>query len=136
MLSQLLDLGRKGTQPVSNLDTAIVMVKGSFSTKESSPLGGKTNLADGMLSTDGMTPMGAGLQDPVWICFPFVIGRFGTVRQKLMKLFVDVSEATWPVVTEQIRINEQKSGRILIRFTYPRQGRLTAKLRVEVSSNR
>ena len=30
------------------------------------------------------------------ICWPLVIGRFETVAQKLMKLFVDVSEATWP----------------------------------------
>ena len=43
-----------------------------------------------------MTPIGAGLQEPVVICWPFVIGRLGTVAQKLMKLFVDVSEATWP----------------------------------------
>jgi len=49
---------------------------------------------EGMLSLDGMAPIGAGLQDPVAICFPFVIGKFGTVKQKLMKLFVDVREAT------------------------------------------
>ena len=81
------------------LAMAIWMVKAVFSTSEVSPLGGKTNLADGMLSTDGMVPMGAGLHEPVVICFPLVMGRLGTVRQKLMKLFVDVREATWPVVT-------------------------------------
>jgi hypothetical protein len=38
--------------------------------------------------------MGAGLQEPVAICFPLVMGRLGTVKQKLMKLFDDVREAT------------------------------------------
>ena len=61
-----------------------------------SPFLGKVNLADGMLSDDGIMPIGAGLHEPVVICLPLVIGRFGTVRQKLMKLFVDVSDATWP----------------------------------------
>jgi len=55
---------------------------------------GKVNLDDGMLSLEGITPIGAGLQDPVAICFPLVIGRFGTVKQKLMKLLVDVSDGT------------------------------------------
>ena len=59
-----------------------------------SPFLGFVNLADGILSEDGMTPIGAGLHEPVAICFPFVIGNWGTVRQKLMKLFVDVSDAT------------------------------------------
>jgi hypothetical protein len=49
-----------------------------------------------MLLEDGIIPMGAGLHEPVSICFPFVIGRLGTVRQKLIKLFVDVKDATWP----------------------------------------
>jgi len=52
------------------------------------------NFEDGMLSVDGITPIGAGLQEPVAICLPLVIGRLGTVRQKLMKLFVEVKEAT------------------------------------------
>ena len=43
-----------------------------------------------------MTPIGAGLHEPSLICSPFVIFRFGTVAQKLMKLFVDVADATWP----------------------------------------
>lgn len=60
--------------------------------------GGLTNLEEGMLSTEGMTPIGAGLQDPVVICLPFVMGRFGTVKQKLMKLFVDVKDGTCPSV--------------------------------------
>ena len=55
---------------------------------------GKTNFDEGMLSTEGITPMGAGLHEPVLICFPLVIGRLGTVKQKLTKLLVDVSEAT------------------------------------------
>lgn len=55
---------------------------------------GKENLDEGMLSVEGMTPMGAGLHDPVWICFPLVMGKLGTVKQKLMKLLVEVLEAT------------------------------------------
>lgn len=42
--------------------------------------------------------MGAGLQDPVVICWPFVIGKSETVAQKLMKLLLDVNEATCPAV--------------------------------------
>lgn len=53
---------------------------------------GKVNLDDGMLSVLGMAPMGAGLHEPVVICLPLVIGRFGTVRQKLMKLLLEVRE--------------------------------------------
>lgn len=59
-----------------------------------SPFLGFVNLADGMLVEDGMDPIGAGLHEPAAICFPFVICWLGTVRQKLMKLFVDVSDAT------------------------------------------
>ena len=43
-----------------------------------------------------MTPIGAGLHDPVVIWVLFMSGRLGTVAQKLMKLFEDVSEGTWP----------------------------------------
>ena len=60
------------------------------------PFFGFVNFDEGMLSTEGMTPIGAGLHDPVVICFPLVIGRLGTVRQKLIKLFLDVMEGTWP----------------------------------------
>jgi len=73
---------------------AIEIVNGVPSTSEVSPFLGKENLAEGMLLLDGITPMGAGLHEPVAICFPFVIGRLDTVKQKLMKLFVDVREAT------------------------------------------
>jgi hypothetical protein len=58
------------------------------------PFAGNVNLAEGMLEVEGMAPIGAGLHDPVAICFPLVIGRLGTVRQKLMKLFEDVNDAT------------------------------------------
>lgn len=51
-----------------------------------------------MLSVEGMRPIGAGLQEPVVICFPLVMGRSDLVKQKLMKLFVDVKDATWPAV--------------------------------------
>jgi len=40
-----------------------------------------------------MAPIGAGLHEPVVICLPFVIGKLGRVKQKLMKLLVDVSDA-------------------------------------------
>ena len=65
-----------------------------FSWSEASPFAGKVNLAEGMFSLEGSIPMGAGLQEPVTICFPLVMGRLGTVAQKLMKLFDDVREAT------------------------------------------
>jgi len=55
---------------------------------------GDTNFALGMLAVDGMRPIGAGLHDPVVICFPLVMGSWGTVAQKLIKLFPDVREAT------------------------------------------
>lgn len=58
-------------------------------------LGGKTNLAEGMLLTDGIRPMGAGLHEPPLTCDPFVRGKF-EVKQKLMKLSLDVRDATWP----------------------------------------
>lgn len=38
-------------------------------------------------------PIGAGLHDPVVICWPFVMGR-STVAQKLIKLFDEVNDAT------------------------------------------
>lgn len=46
-----------------------------------------------MLAVDGMEPMGAGLHEPFVICRPFVMT---CPAQKLMKLFVDVSDAVWP----------------------------------------
>lgn len=58
------------------------------------PFLGNVNLADGILAVDGMDPIGAGLHEPAAICFPFVICWLGTVRQKLMKLLDDVSDAT------------------------------------------
>ena len=61
------------------------------------PFLGLVNFAEGIWSVVGMAPMGAGLQEPVVICFPLVMGRLGTVKQKLMKLLVDVKEATWPL---------------------------------------
>jgi hypothetical protein len=59
-----------------------------------SPFLGLVNFEEGMLLEDGIIPIGAGLHEPVAICFPFVIGRLGTVRQKLIKLFVEVKDAT------------------------------------------
>lgn len=59
-----------------------------------SKFAGETNLLDGIFSIEGMTPIGVGSQEPVVICLPLVIGRSGTVKQKLIKLFEDVREAT------------------------------------------
>jgi hypothetical protein len=52
------------------------------------------NFEEGMLDEDGMMPIGAGLHEPAAICFPSVRGRLGAVRQKLIKLFVEVLDAT------------------------------------------
>lgn len=71
---------------------AMVMVKAVLAAKVS-PFLGLVNFEEGILEVDGITPIGAGLHEPVVICCPFVRGRLGTVRQKLMKLFVEVSEA-------------------------------------------
>jgi hypothetical protein len=57
---------------------------------------GKTNLAEGILAVEGIKPMGAGLHDPFVICLPLVIWKLGSVRQKLIKLLVDVSDGTCP----------------------------------------
>jgi hypothetical protein len=61
-----------------------------------SPFLGFVNLDEGMLDEEGMIPIGAVLQEPVVICLPLVRGRLRTVRQKLIKLFPDVKDATWP----------------------------------------
>jgi len=46
---------------------------------------GKLNLQEGMFSTEGIKPIGVGLQDPVVIWAPLVRGVPGRVRaQKLM----------------------------------------------------
>jgi hypothetical protein len=58
-----------------------------------SPFFGTTNLLLGMFAVLAMTPIGAGLHDPPVICWPLVRGLF-TVRQKLMKLLVEVREGT------------------------------------------
>lgn len=55
------------------------------------PFGGKTNLEEGMLAVDGMSPMGVGSHDPPVICRPLVMVL---PAQKLIKLLVDVNDAT------------------------------------------
>jgi len=57
------------------------------------PLGGNTNFDEGIWVLAGMAPIGAGLHEPPMACVPSVRGRL-TVLQKLMKLLVDVNEAT------------------------------------------
>jgi hypothetical protein len=54
---------------------------------------GEENLEEGILEVEGMAPMGAGLHEPVFTCCPLVMGRLA-VKQKLIKLFVEVREAT------------------------------------------
>ena len=97
--------------PVLMFLICIVMVNGLFSAKFCK-FKGFVNLDEGILLVPGIWPMGAGLHlrstsdtsrkklaegayDPVVICFPLVIGWF-VVAQKLIKLFDDVKEGTWP----------------------------------------
>lgn len=61
-----------------------------------SPLGGKTNLLDGIAEVARIRPIMVGLQDPSMICWPLVRGTPFWVRQKLMKLLDDVKEGTCP----------------------------------------
>jgi hypothetical protein len=48
---------------------------------------------DGMLATEGIWPMGMGLQDPLVIWRPLVIGTLGVRAQALAKLFFERSAA-------------------------------------------
>ena len=77
---------------------AMDIVNAVFSLRVS-PFLGFVNFDEGMLSLEGIAPMGAGLHDPVVICFPLVMSVF-CVRQKLMKLLVDVKDATCPEFRE------------------------------------
>ncbi len=85
---------------------AMLMVNDSFSLN-CWKFTGNVNLDVGILSFAGRTPIGAGLQLPVSICLPFVIGRF-TVAQKLIKLFADVKlgEATSPMIPQRMRSSQ------------------------------
>jgi hypothetical protein len=76
---------------------AIEMVKGVLALTVPKFLG-NVNFADGMLAVEGRMPRGAVLQEPVVICLPLVRGSCGTVRQKLIKLFDEVADATCPAV--------------------------------------
>jgi len=61
---------------------------------------GLMNFEEGMFVEGASTPIGAVLQEPPLICRPFVRGiLMSTVRQKLMKLFLDVRDGSWPEVT-------------------------------------
>jgi len=58
------------------------------------------NLVDGVLSDDGITPIGIPLQEPVEIWRPAVRGVVDSVcEQMLMKLFAEVRAAVWPATT-------------------------------------
>ena len=81
--------------PVSKLLMDKLMVNGVLAWIVS-PFLGFVNLANGILAVDGMDPIMAGLHEPAAICSPFVIFWLGTVKQKLIKLLVDVSDATSP----------------------------------------
>lgn len=78
--------------PVSRLLMFIWMMNAVFDLTLP-PFVGNTNLDEGMTVWAAIWPMGAGLQEPVVICWPLVMVW---PAQKLMKLFVDVREATWP----------------------------------------
>lgn len=52
------------------------------------------NLLEGMFVVAAMTPIGMGLQLPVLICCPFVMGKLGWSKQKLMKLLDEVADGT------------------------------------------
>jgi hypothetical protein len=73
---------------------AIVILNGVFAWTASKFLG-LTNFDEGMLVEGAMIPIGAGLQEPPLTCWPFVRGM-STVRQKLIKLFGEVRDGTWP----------------------------------------
>ena len=55
-------------------------------------------MAEGILSCAAITPIGVALQEPSMTCLPLVCALPGNCRQKLMKLFVDVSEGSFPSV--------------------------------------
>lgn len=82
--------------PVSRFLIAITISNVVFALIASKFLG-VTNFEEGMFAEGAITPIGAGLHEPFWICEPFVRGRL-TVRQKLMKLFEDVRDGDWPAV--------------------------------------
>ena len=83
--------------PVSRLLIAIWIVKFVFACTVA-PFGGNTNLEDGMSALAAMMPIGVWLHEPFVICSPFVFSLSGKSRQKLMKLFSDVIDASWPAV--------------------------------------
>ena len=83
--------------PVSRFLIAIVTVKLVFAATVA-PLAGETNLDEGMSALAAITPIGVWLHEPSTICCPFVFCLLGKSRQKLMKLFVDVIDASWPAV--------------------------------------
>lgn len=56
---------------------------------------GLVNLQEGIAVVAGIDPIGAGLQDPPLTWAPLVIVCL-VLAQKLMKLFDDVKDATWP----------------------------------------
>ena len=78
---------------------------------------GKMNFDDGIFVVAAIIPIGAGLHEPVFICRPFVIGRLGTVAQKLMKLLEDVRDATWPA-SGLYSVSEQASSNLGVRLTH------------------
>lgn len=54
---------------------------------------GNTNLVEGMLSEDGIWPIGIGLHEPFGFCVPLVST---SLTQLLMKLLVEVSDGAVP----------------------------------------
>ena len=56
---------------------------------------GLVNLLEGIAVVAGICPIGAGLQDPPLTWRPLVM-VCPVVAQKLIKLFEDVKDGTWP----------------------------------------
>lgn len=79
-------------KPVCKFWIAITMVK-AWLAGTVPKFAGNWNFEDGISVVAGICPMGAGLHDPVLICWPLVMGWF-VVAQKLMKLLVEVIEGT------------------------------------------
>jgi len=79
--------------PVSMLVTAS-LISNAVLALIVSPFFGLTNLAPGILFWATIMPIGVGLQDPSFTCWPLV--NVPWPMQKLIKLFVEVRDGTCP----------------------------------------
>jgi hypothetical protein len=75
---------------------------------------GKLNLAEGILSTEGISPMGTGLQEPAWTCLPLVmvlptqkpIKSFGLVRESASPSACPLPLMVWMTEGSNVRLVE------------------------------